>query len=632
MRETLPRILMVLLLGLLVVLAGGWLVWYLSYDLPAAPPGQVTLPNLHSATTIEWHDDGTVTLTAADTADAMAALGYAQMVRRPWSLLLLRQAARGGLTAWYGDSLLEADRLSHLLQFNRGAEAATAALPLRLRRNLEAFVDGLNAGLASERVSQNRALLKRGIQPTPWRLSDPIALERLYAWLMTPAQFPADFPDDRFAIGDRLLRTITRLSGAGYSLAFVLNDSAVTHLFSRQVFGSMTPPPFLAATIRLPDGPSFTGVSLIGTPFFPVGRQGNRSWALLLEGTRHLTRWPISAEAVSYDRYERADGSEVLLPIRQVEGALILGGDTLSGGTWALAWPGLSKGTDWPEWAGLFQGKTPDPALLRGGGFVVEGARVTELDGLAGRTPLQGGILRAAPVWVPYLAERLDTLRASQGAASFDPEWLADARSAWAARVAAPLLARLDSTVAPSTQEQEARAYLQNWTFTYDRASIAATIFEAWLRSLLPVRTDPPGLQVQSIPLDTLQATFSRTIEALTREFGSDESTWRWETSQHRPLSRPGLPVDDAGSEPLRIQGAGHPSTLAWGPVSAGASPPPTDAWEAWSASNTAVLSFRSTHPPDEDFVDRITRDFRRVVVTLPSSAPADRTLLRPRQ
>ncbi|GIV62295.1 MAG: hypothetical protein KatS3mg044_1161 [Rhodothermaceae bacterium] len=121
---------------------------------------------------------------------------------------------------------------------------------------------------------------------------------------------------------------------------------------------------------------------------------------------------------------------------------------------------------------------------------------------------------------------------------------------------------------------QDGLAYLRNWNHAYDRASIAASIFDTWVRTFYD-RTHrwPEPADSTSRPL--LVETLAEALATLTRTHGPDLSRWRWETVQ--PDLRYVPPWTDTTAtatipylfRPVRRPGTGHPTTPAWG-----ASPP----------------------------------------------------------
>jgi hypothetical protein len=100
-------------------------------------------------------------------------------------------------------------------------------------------------------------------------------------------------------------------------------------------------------------------------------------------------------------------------------------------------------------------------------------------------------------------------------------------------------------------------------------------------------------------------------VRRLTRAYGSDMSQWRWEHVHRKIYNFPVWSADsltsvDAGAlprtryAPIVIPGAGHPSTLLWGPSRVQSEILSPASWEAlitsrdWSQFRVQTLRFRA--------------------------------------
>ncbi len=621
------RFVAVALLIALLLAALGWLLWYLAYELSEAPPEQVRVAGLAHPAVVGWDEGGAVTIGADTEADAYLALGFAHGTMRPFSVLQWRQVARGRLAAWYGDEVLGVDRLSLQLRLMASARKAYEALSPEDRGLLTAYTSGLNAALSTDYVQRNPTLLSRRWSPTEWEPWEPLALERLFAWLAAPLLNPAS-PDTTvraLARADSLLRNRLQLHGFEHSMAVVLTDSMTTTVYQRHVYGATTPPLLLPVTIALSGAPFLSGGSLPGTPFFPAGKTETHIWAKLLATTARWRRESSSPATTRHAVLYRRDGSEVLLSVHERPGALLALEDDSTpapDSLWALYWSGFSEPTDWHAWRDLVRGKPPTFRLFSGSGVLVtaDGTR-TLLPASASPQRLPGGLLLGHPQWAELLAGRLAELHSHNPAHRFDPEWMEDRYSTWAARLLPRLLEAFNSTATLSAREKEALSYLRNWNFRYDRSSIAASIFDTWVRSALPLTgtTSLPSVSAGSV--DT--TLFSDALSSLARRFGSDESKWRWETVQARRV----YAADWAGVGDVptyTYPGEGHPTTLFWGPSAVFSPWLSTEAWEAWTSLDPGSPFFvRQTDPPGNRFSERLARQVKQIHLELPSPDPA---------
>ena len=145
--------------------------WLLRGSLPPLD-GERALPGLSAPVTIQRDALGVVTIDAANETDAMRALGYVHAQERFFEMDLMRRTAAGELSELFG-----AARARH----RQGSTACIAcaracrrdldAIAGDQRAQLQAYVEGVNAGLARLRARPWPYLLLRQ-QPQPWRPED----------------------------------------------------------------------------------------------------------------------------------------------------------------------------------------------------------------------------------------------------------------------------------------------------------------------------------------------------------------------------------------------------------------------------------------------------------------------------
>jgi acyl-homoserine lactone acylase PvdQ len=247
---------------------------------------------------------------------------------------------------------------------------------------------------------------------------------------------------------------------------------------------------------------------------------------------------------------------------------------------------------------------------------------------------LPGGVVVGGSAWARAQAAPLRTgaLDAAAWATRDASAWADTLRAAWTPALA-PLAGR-DTTLA------QALAYLRNWNGAYDRASIGASLFDAWMARLRARRGDLPT------PPDTAyfgayrrRQAFAAAVARLRHRFGPDLRRWRWErvAPDRRPYpvwSADSLTARDLGAlaqttfAPRVQPGEGHPSAPAGGPSLALPSAPA--AVTAWT-DGAGGLKLLRLAPPTRAFLSRYTTPDRRRTPT-PLAAPADAptTRLRP--
>lgn len=157
----------VLILAVVAVLAG---LWAMRGSLPRLD-GELALPGLSAPVTVSRDALGVVTIDAANEADAARALGFVHAQERFFEMDLLRRSAAGELSALFGDIALDRDRQVRLHRLRARlrehlAETTGDRLPA-----LEAYRDGVNAGVLALDGTPWPYLLLRA-DPQPWTVED----------------------------------------------------------------------------------------------------------------------------------------------------------------------------------------------------------------------------------------------------------------------------------------------------------------------------------------------------------------------------------------------------------------------------------------------------------------------------
>lgn len=169
---------LVALMALLVVLAlTAW--WLVRGSLPTLE-GELALPGLGAPVTVQRDRLGVVTIEAANETDAMRALGYVHAQERYFEMDLLRRTAAGELAEIFGPIAIDTDKEHRIHRFRARVEANLDGILGAHRQQMQAYVDGANAGLRDLKVRPWPYLLLRA-QPEPWQLSDsPLVAYAMY--------------------------------------------------------------------------------------------------------------------------------------------------------------------------------------------------------------------------------------------------------------------------------------------------------------------------------------------------------------------------------------------------------------------------------------------------------------------
>ena len=158
---------LLLVLALLVAIAA----WWAMRASLAALDGDVALPGLSAETTIQRDANGTVTIDASNEADAMRALGYVHAQERYFEMDLLRRTAAGELAGLFGAIAIDTDKRHRVHRLRARVAANLDTVAGAQRPLLQAYVDGVNAGLRDLKARPWPYLLLRQ-QPAKWRIED----------------------------------------------------------------------------------------------------------------------------------------------------------------------------------------------------------------------------------------------------------------------------------------------------------------------------------------------------------------------------------------------------------------------------------------------------------------------------
>ncbi len=567
-----PRV-VAILLGLLAVAAVlVAMVGYLAYGTGPGEAAEARVPGLSGEVAIGRSDSAATVVAATTEADLFAGLGYAHALDNAWPMALRRQVATGTLSEWiYDRAAYRLDRHARALGLGPDARRAYDALPDAERALLDAYAAGVNAAFDANALVRGDDFVMLNVEPEPWRPWDALAVERLIAYLATPAPAPPDSVsagpaadttgtvrarDDvlretpelaRFLETDSLFRAYLHLGGMESGLAVAARDSGGVGLAQRIVTGGSALPLVQPIELRLGGRSTLVG-SVPGTLALPAGFGEDAAWAVLLTTPARLEIATGEPPEPSHDRIVLRGGDERLVTARRGGGALFiteetvpdpdtrpplppdsLSADSLTAADsvppdsavapaarwWTLRWRGFDGGTDFAAWRALLAGETPAFGLFDGGLALGSDGAATVLGAPSAVRETPGGIVVGADsAAVRYVAERLAVPRDS---AALDLARLgADAFSAWAADLAPPLIAALGGPDSTAAEFDLAGSYLRSWDFRYAPDAIGASIFERWMMAYedatgaLP---RPDSLALRPVTeVDTLQITFAELV------------------------------------------------------------------------------------------------------------------------
>lgn len=168
----------------LVVLAVAALVAYRFEGMPQTD-GELAVPGLVTSVRVVREANGIPHVFAQSQRDAFYAIGLLHAQDRLWQLEMNRRIAAGRLAEVLGPGALDTDKFLRTIGVSRNAERIAAALDDETRAGLQAYADGVNAGIditrrAPWKLSPEFLLL--GVRPERWSIADSVGWSTMMAW------------------------------------------------------------------------------------------------------------------------------------------------------------------------------------------------------------------------------------------------------------------------------------------------------------------------------------------------------------------------------------------------------------------------------------------------------------------
>ncbi len=176
------RILTGLLVLVLLVGISGY--FYLKHTTLPQTTGRMTLTGLAQTVSIQREPSGIVHIQAQTQADLFFAQGVVHAQDRLWQMEFQRRVGAGRLSEVLGEGTLDMDKLLRTWGFYRAAEVAYTSLSATSKAAIDAYVDGINAYLATNPpLSLEFQLL--GFSPEPWTPADVMVWAKMMAFNLT---------------------------------------------------------------------------------------------------------------------------------------------------------------------------------------------------------------------------------------------------------------------------------------------------------------------------------------------------------------------------------------------------------------------------------------------------------------
>jgi penicillin G amidase len=162
------------ILILLIAIVAVWFYWRVGQS-RARLDGETRLVGLSAAVTVERDSVGVPTVRAASRIDASRALGFLHAQERFFQMDLSRRRSAGELSELFGKGALDFDRFARLHGFRRIAQTVLNRISEAERKLVEAYTEGVNAGLAQLSSSPFEYVLL-GVAPAAWKAEDSVLI------------------------------------------------------------------------------------------------------------------------------------------------------------------------------------------------------------------------------------------------------------------------------------------------------------------------------------------------------------------------------------------------------------------------------------------------------------------------
>ena len=161
------------LLVLVSVVGGGIYVRQTLHDSLPMLEGSIAVAGVETAIQVDRDSLGVPMITASSRRDAARALGFLHAQDRFFQMDLQRRQPAGELSALVGARAVEVDRAARMHRFRHVARAALQQTSAEYRRILEAYAEGVNAGVSALAAAPIEYFVLRAT-PEPWRAEDSI--------------------------------------------------------------------------------------------------------------------------------------------------------------------------------------------------------------------------------------------------------------------------------------------------------------------------------------------------------------------------------------------------------------------------------------------------------------------------
>jgi penicillin amidase len=172
LKSTLKGIFWLVSAALALIIAAG-MIYLISAQ--TNPSGKRIIKSLGDSVSITFDESDIPHIQAKSSTDALFALGYLHASERSWQMEVNRRLASGRLSEVLGKETLSIDRFIRTLGIKRAAEKQFDRYPIAIKRLLQSYADGVNAGNAHLGWALPIEYFLTGSKPGHWSPTDSVA-------------------------------------------------------------------------------------------------------------------------------------------------------------------------------------------------------------------------------------------------------------------------------------------------------------------------------------------------------------------------------------------------------------------------------------------------------------------------
>ncbi len=376
------RVALALIVIVVIALAIGWRL--LAGSRPQTD-GTVTVQGLSSPATIVRDAGGIPTIAAQNRRDLAYALGYVHGQERFFQMDLQRRDAAGELAALVGPKALPRDENHRRHRFRALAERVLASLPQNRRALVDAYTQGVNAGLAHLDVRPWEYLLL-STKPRPWTDADSLlTIDAMYFDLNQDGTNTRELDIARLrAVLPRPLADFLLAPSPRWEAPMEGNPSPPVPMPDASVFDlrALSPRPPRVPEARVAIRASLDAASPPGSPSLPLSRGereasvGSNGFAVggaLTGGAALLANDPHLNLRVPNIWYRaRLRYPDPANPGRMIDlnGVTLPGAPALViGSNGHIAWGFTNSGGDWMDWVRVIRNPSDPSQYATPGGW-----------------------------------------------------------------------------------------------------------------------------------------------------------------------------------------------------------------------------------------------------------------------